>query len=186
MPQSMIVCGIVRSRRPMTELKPLLFLFLGTTALLGAAELQSSRSPASSMPSAPAAVHFETTCDQAVAQTFDWAVAALHSFWFSEATVGFKRVLARDPQCAMAHWGLAMTDWGMRTQPGAVATGAAEIARGEALLPPNRADREASYIRAAARLFDDYARVGARSRILAYVGAMETLTAKYPDDVEAV
>ena len=47
-------------------------------------------------------VHFETTCEEAVAPTFDRGVALLHSFWFRAAIETFEAVLAADPECAMA------------------------------------------------------------------------------------
>src|SRR5919107_846866 len=57
-------------------------------------------------------VHFATSCDKAVADTFDHGVALLHSFWFSAAIDSFNIVLKTDPTCAMAHWGIAMSWWG--------------------------------------------------------------------------
>ena len=36
-------------------------------------------------------------------------VAWLHSFGYEEARRAFEAVLAKDPACAMAYWGIAMT-----------------------------------------------------------------------------
>ena len=52
-----------------------------------------------------ASVKFETSCADAVKEDFNKAVALLHSFWFPEATRMFNSILAKDPNCAMAHWG---------------------------------------------------------------------------------
>ena len=57
-------------------------------------------------------VHFETSCSKEVTDAFDRAIALLHSFAFSAAKQAFEGVLAKDPSCAMAHWGIAMTHWG--------------------------------------------------------------------------
>ena len=54
-----------------------------------------------------AGVSFQTSCAPALRQDFNRAVALLHSFWFAQAIDGFNSVLAKDPSCAMAHWGIA-------------------------------------------------------------------------------
>src|SRR5207249_8320715 len=38
-------------------------------------------------------------------------VALLHSFFYEEARRVFTEVAAKDPNCAMAQWGIAMTWW---------------------------------------------------------------------------
>src|SRR4051794_10377669 len=58
------------------------------------------------------AVHFDTSCAAAVKQDFDHGVALLHSFWFSAAIQSFNTVVAADPTCAIAQWGIAMSWWG--------------------------------------------------------------------------
>ena len=58
-------------------------------------------------------VDFETSCAPAVKDDFNNGVALLHSFWFPEAHQGVRGAsLARDPACAMAHWGIALSHWG--------------------------------------------------------------------------
>ena len=59
-----------------------------------------------------ASVKFETSCAAAVKDDFNKGVALLHSFWFPEAIKAFEDILARDPACAMAHWGIALSRWG--------------------------------------------------------------------------
>src|SRR5689334_1187995 len=54
-------------------------------------------------------VHFPTTCSKAVRSEFESGVAMLHSFWYEEAQKAFEGVAAKDPGCAMAHWGIAMS-----------------------------------------------------------------------------
>ena len=48
----------------------------------------------------------------AVKDDFNKGVALLHSFWFPEAIKAFEGILASDPTCAMAHWGIALSHWG--------------------------------------------------------------------------
>ena len=57
-------------------------------------------------------VKFQTSCGAAVAAEFNNAVALLHSFWFPEATKLFEAIAQKDSSCALAHWGIAMSNWG--------------------------------------------------------------------------
>src|SRR5882757_5866204 len=57
------------------------------------------------------AVHFTTSCSEPAQKDFNHAVALLHSFQFSRAIEGFHSVLGEDPTCAIAYWGIALSDW---------------------------------------------------------------------------
>ena len=93
--------------------------------------------------------HLETSCSRAVTPAFDRAVALLHSFTYEEADAGFADVAARDPTCAMAHWGRAMTHyhqlWDVPVGPG-LAAGVAEI--GQAAMMKTSTPRERAIIAA--------------------------------------
>src|SRR5437667_7639987 len=54
-------------------------------------------------------VSFPISCSPAVQAQFDRGVALLHSFAYTVARNTFQDVAGKDPQCAMAHWGIAMT-----------------------------------------------------------------------------
>src|SRR5436190_23367926 len=56
-------------------------------------------------------VSFPTSCAAAVQKPFERAVALLHSFWYIEAAKAFTAVAQADPDCAIAYWGLAMSQW---------------------------------------------------------------------------
>jgi hypothetical protein len=133
------------------------------------------------------AVHFDSSCAAAVKKDFDHGVALLHSFWFSAAIQSFNTVLAADPACAIAQWGIAMSWWGnpfagfrspQALKAGLAATDAARAGGGGT-------DREKAYVAAVDLLFRDVAAIDQRTRTVAYEKAMETLAAKYPDDAEA-
>jgi hypothetical protein len=133
------------------------------------------------------AVHFETSCAPAVQPEFDRAVALLHSFWFSASVESFSTVLARDPRCVMAQWGIAMSWWGnpfggFRAAP-ALAAGLAAVDAGRAL--GGGSDRERAYLAAVDTLFRDAGARDQRSRVVAYEQAMADLAARYPADAEA-
>src|SRR2546422_3050954 len=56
-------------------------------------------------------VRFAVSCIPAVQEPFERAVALLHSFWYLEAAKAFTQITQTDPDCAIAYWGLAMTNW---------------------------------------------------------------------------
>src|SRR5438874_10436898 len=52
-------------------------------------------------------VDFANSCAPAVQESFQRAVAMLHSFRYAETEKAFREVLAQDPSCAIATWGVA-------------------------------------------------------------------------------
>ena len=132
-------------------------------------------------------VHFETTCRPDVTAAFDRGVALLHSFSFSDAKKAFDDVAAKDPSCAMAHWGASLAHWGnpfagLRS-PKALAEGHAAIERARAAGKPS--PRERDYIAAASELYKNHQTVDQRTRTVAYEQAMERIYKTYPKDLEA-
>src|SRR5262245_3441031 len=132
-------------------------------------------------------VSFETSCNPAVKDAFNHAVAELHSFWFPEARAGFEGVLKTDPNCAIAYWGIALTYWGNPfaglRQPQVIANGKAAIEKGQSTGSPT--PRERAYIDAVAGLFSSADVTTQRARVVAYEGATEMVAANNPNDVEA-
>jgi len=56
-------------------------------------------------------VDFPVTTSNPEAQSFfNQGVAQLHGFWYFESERTFRRVSQLDPQCAMAYWGMAMSN----------------------------------------------------------------------------
>ena len=53
--------------------------------------------------------HLVTSCSEDVQPQFDRAVAMLHSFFFPETVKAFTAIAAAEPSCAMAYWGIAMS-----------------------------------------------------------------------------
>jgi hypothetical protein len=54
-------------------------------------------------------VHFPVSCGESVQPLFDAALAALHSFWYGQSLKEFTAIVESNPDCAMAHWGIAMS-----------------------------------------------------------------------------
>jgi tetratricopeptide (TPR) repeat protein len=133
-------------------------------------------------------VSFKTSCSKAAQAKFNRAVALLHSFWYTEAEAAFKEILAVDPGCTIANWGLASI---LMNNPiagqGAVgkAPELAQAALENARANPPRTQRERDYIEAVAAYYKDFAQRTERERQAARAEAYEKLAAKYPDDDEA-
>jgi len=130
-----------------------------------------------------------TSCLPEVQEDFDRAVAMLHSFWFQEADAAFQAVAARDPGCAMAHWGRAMTMWGnimTRISPPAarVPQALAEVERARGLAA-GATPRERGYIEAVAVLWEGAESAGHLERMQRHEEAMGRLREAHPEDPEA-
>jgi hypothetical protein len=109
-----------------------------------------------------------------------------HSFWYQAAHEAFSDVLQRDPECAMAYWGIAMTLLSNPFSP----PPAKNLADGWAALERARqlglkSEREAGYVAALSEFYRDADTKDHRTRVLAYEQAMAQLHARYPDDSEA-
>ena len=131
-------------------------------------------------------VHFPTSCAASVQQTFQRGVALLHSFWYEEAEKDFQQAAGHDPQCAMAHWGIAMSLWHQlwnRPDDATMQRGLAEVEKAEALHP--KTARERDYIAAIGAFYRDSAKLDHQARATAYSNGMEKVYRSYPDDKEA-
>jgi hypothetical protein len=134
-------------------------------------------------------VHFATSCAPAVAPTFDHAVALLHSFEFSQAIRGFNDVLAKDPSCAMADWGIALARWGNPMNASQRANAQLEAGRQAATaavrLAANATPREQGYAAAVSKLYADYESAPQRKRVVDYETAMDSVATRNISDTEA-
>ncbi|MDP2389749.1 MAG: hypothetical protein Q8N52_05425, partial [Acidobacteriota bacterium] len=132
-------------------------------------------------------VHFETSCAASTRVDFDRAVALLHSFEYRPALESFTKVLAADPSCAIAQWGIALCHWG---NPFAGVKAGPQLERGRDAVQKGLATgaptpREKAYLAAVNELFANTATVPHRDRTLAYAKAMEAVQRDHPADVEA-
>jgi tetratricopeptide (TPR) repeat protein len=130
-------------------------------------------------------VHFSTTCSKSVQQEFERGVAMLHSFWYEEAEKTFSDVAKKDPKCAIAHWGVAMSLyhplWGKMPEE-SLRRGSEQMALAAKL---KASPRERRYLDAIGAFYKDSDKLEPRTRFLAYQNAMEQLHEKYPNDDEA-
>jgi len=133
-------------------------------------------------------VAFSTSCSVAAQPQFNRAVALMHSFQFARAIEMFQLILAGDPSCSMAYWGIALSSWGNPFASGLKPQ--AQLDQGlkavtQARVANPKTARERAYVGAVAHLYTDTANVDQRSRVLAYEGAMASVSAAYPEDTEA-
>ena len=132
-------------------------------------------------------VSFGISCKSRVQKDFERSVALLHSFAYSAAEASFRQVLEQDPNCAIAHWGVAMTYfhqlWDPPIRQDAISQGRAEIRRAQEI--GGGPDRERGFIHALALFYDrDFGAVHYQQRVSKYEGAMGELAAAYPEDAE--
>jgi len=130
-------------------------------------------------------INFPTSCSTKLAPDFERAVAMLHSFAYPEAAQAFADVAARDPGCAMAQWGIAMsyfhTIWGPPT-PAEFAAGRAAAEKATALAPRASA-REQDLIAAIAAYYRGDG-IPHATRVATYEQAMAAAAQRSPDDHE--
>jgi hypothetical protein len=129
---------------------------------------------------------FPTSCGPEVQPRFDAALAALHSFWYKQAREEFTAITQTNPDCAMAHWGVAMSVWNQLWAPplpASLKVGQEEIAKARAAA--RKSPRETDYIEALAVFYTDSDKLDHRSRALAYSRKMEAVAQSHPDDREA-
>src|SRR5215204_3383011 len=88
-----------------------IFLLIILTVSLAAGQVRSATAPEPGDLRGVGKVTFPITCAPDVQPDFARGVALLHSFFYEEARRVFTSVAERDPKCAMAQWGIAMTWW---------------------------------------------------------------------------
>jgi tetratricopeptide (TPR) repeat protein len=144
-------------------------------------------------------VDFKVSCAPEARPEFIRGVALLHSFFYEEARRVFAEVAAKDPNCAMAQWGIAMTWWHpIWTSPNPDEMSAGKVAIEKAVGGIKAGtDRERRFITALNAYYSTpdtpdtgevgqscHGPVGSPNRVIAYEKAMRKLYERYPDDFE--
>src|SRR5258706_973790 len=132
-------------------------------------------------------VLFRTSCTREAQKQFDRALAMLHSFYFPETVKAFTEIPKTDPNCAIAYWGLAVSN---RPNPLVGPFDAATLKRGLDYVEKAegigaKTQQERDWLGAIKAYYKDYDTVDQDTRTRRYADAMEALARKYPDDVEA-
>ncbi|HEU5296668.1 MAG TPA: hypothetical protein VFU71_17940, partial [Burkholderiaceae bacterium] len=132
-------------------------------------------------------VLFKTSCTAEAQKQFDRALAMLHSFYFPETVKAFNAIPEDDPACAIAYWGMAISQ---RPNPLVGPWDAATLKRGLDAIEKGesigaKTQREHDWLAALKEFYKDHERVDQDTRTRNYEQAMERLSKKYPSDVEA-
>ena len=132
------------------------------------------------------AVHFATSCNETAQRRFNRGMRYQHSFWYRQSQEIFEEVLKADPDCAIAYWGIALSQlWNPHVPPPKenLALGLAALEKAKAT--GAKTQRERDYIDALLAVFADHDKVPHGQRVQGFLAAMEALAKRYPDDDEA-
>jgi len=131
-------------------------------------------------------VNFPVSCSPPAQERFNYALALLHHMTYPQARTAFERVAEVDPDCAMAHWGVAMTLfqplWPTRPSPAALQQGWQAVEKARAA--PS-SDRERLFIAAAAAFFVEPEASDYWLRIRRWEAASAQAYSALPEDSEA-
>src|SRR5213080_4812186 len=179
--------------------RPAVLVVTLASSLLAVRDVKSATGPEPGDLRAAGKVEFPISCASSVQSEFSRGVALLHSFFYEEARRVFTSVAERDPKCAMAQWGIAMTWWHpIWTPPTPNEMSAGKAAADKAMAMKAGTDLERGFIAALNAYYNTpdgpatgdvgqscHGPVGPRDRVIAYEKAMRTLSERYPDDFEA-
>jgi hypothetical protein len=131
-------------------------------------------------------LRFSTSCAPALAPAFERAVALLHSFAYTASEQAFRDVADADPNCAMAHWGIAMSRYHELWEPPSgedLRQGAEEIQKAIDIRAGTL--RERQFIEALDTYYRDADHEAPASRAERYANAMAVVARDNPNDSEA-
>lgn len=131
-------------------------------------------------------VSFVSSCSEKVKKDFNLALALLHSFEYDEAEKVFAKVIDEEPTCAMAYWGVAMSNYHPLWAPPTEAElekGAKAIAIAQSLT--SKANNEIDYIEAIAAFYKDWKTTTHATRSINYEKAIEKIYTTTPSEKEA-
>ena len=131
-------------------------------------------------------VSFSASVPSKLRNDFNIAVALLHSFEYDEAEKMFAKIIDQSPGCAMAYWGVAMSNfhplWAPPTPP-ELKKGAKAIEIAKSI--EKKTKRESDYIDAMGKFYENAVQLDHHSRVLNFEKAMEKIYLTYTDDDEA-
>ncbi len=132
-------------------------------------------------------VDFSTTCDKNQQASMNTALALYHHMMYKQAEINFKSIIKKQPNCAMAYWGYAMTLfhplWPDTISNKALLLGEKAINKAQSL--SNTSIRENLFINATAHYYKDWKNTNDNDRILAWEQGQKLLYEKFPKDIDA-
>jgi hypothetical protein len=131
-------------------------------------------------------VHIPISCSQEAQRQFDHAVSILHSFFYPETVKAFTAIAQAEPSCAMAYWGVAISQRPNPLVPPfsheALQAGWNAIEKARSLRAPTQYERD--WIEALSMFFEHYDSLDQKTRTAKYEAAMAMLHERYPQDTE--
>jgi tetratricopeptide (TPR) repeat protein len=174
-------------KRVVMKLLGPLLLASAALALATSAQAKQQDYPTSASEEGFGRVHMDISCSATVAADFDRALALLHNFWYVRALERFNEVSKKDPDCAMAYWGAAMTyNHPFWDPPSQAEENAAWALVQKGLSAPEASAREKLCLAAVSALYKDAGAGSKSARDQNYRDAMATAYQEYPDDETAL
>ncbi|MEE9543570.1 MAG: hypothetical protein V3V95_07290, partial [Thermodesulfobacteriota bacterium] len=142
--------------------------------------------PAGSLQGTIGKVEFPISCGPTSQSKFNHGVALLHNMMYAQANEEFTSIAGRDPDCAMAYWGISMSYlhplWAKPSEED-LTKGLAAIKMARALNAPTK--RERAYIEATEAFYNDWKTVDHAARIKAWETAQKRVHKTFPEDIDA-
>ena len=167
--------------------RALILVSVTLLACIGAAAWGNAKPAQSEKSGTYGNVHFPISCSPGAQEQFDRAVAMLHSFFYPETVKAFTKITETDPTCAMAYWGIAISQRPNPLVPpflpDALKRGYDAVEKGKSL--GTKTQREADWLNAMELFFKDSDHLDQATRAKRYADAMEQVYLHYPQDTEA-
>ena len=132
-------------------------------------------------------VDFPVSCSAEIRDHCERAVMMQHHMMYAQAEKEFRSIVASEPDCTMAHWGIAMTLfhplWPGEPTEAELQQGSRAIEKSESLSPPS--EREQAYINAAGTYYSDWRNKTHPERIASWKIAQHTAYQNNRDDTNA-
>jgi tetratricopeptide (TPR) repeat protein len=169
----------------------LLLLSLGFLVLVACGKQEQSAAPATlpfDLVNTPVGdVSFPVGCNADAAPLVERGVALLHHMMYDEAKFVFGMADDRDPDCAMAYWGQAMSLihplWPDVPTASQFERGLKAVER--SLMLSGHSDRENAYLQTTRAYFEGGEHLTERQRLVKFEKAWEELSQAFPKDLEA-
>lgn len=131
--------------------------------------------------------HHPTTCTPQAQPYFDQGLRLVYGFNHDEAVRAFNEAARRDPNCAMAYWGVALALGPNINLPldAERAKSAHDALQRAVVLAPKASPAEQAYIAALSARYADDPTADRRGLDRAYADAMRQVAKQYPDDPDA-
>ena len=132
-------------------------------------------------------VNFPVGCNEEAAPLVERGVALLHHMMYDEARFVFGMADDRDPDCALAYWGRAMTIihplWLDRPTASQMEQGLGLVEKSLSL--GGHSARENAYLETTRAYFEGAEELSEKQRLVRFSGAWQKLSEAHPDDLEA-